>query len=50
MPGFWHWRFCIGDQVRTGKTETSIELLAVRRAQLRINQALKDVPHEQIPL
>jgi hypothetical protein len=28
--------------VKTGKTETSLKLLAMRRAQIRIDQALKD--------
>jgi hypothetical protein len=40
-PGFWDWRFRIGEQVKTGRAETSLELLAVRRVQLRIDQALK---------
>jgi hypothetical protein len=35
-PGFWHWRFRIGEQVKTGRTETNMELLAMRRAQLLI--------------
>jgi hypothetical protein len=40
-PGIWKWDFQIGDEVKTGKTETNLELLAMRRAQLRIDQALK---------
>jgi hypothetical protein len=40
-PGVWHWRFRIGDQLKTGRTETNLELLAVRRTQLRIDQALR---------
>jgi hypothetical protein len=40
-PGVWKWQFQIGDQVKTGKTETSINLLAIRRVQLRIDRALK---------
>lgn len=27
-PGIWKWQFWIGDQVKTGKTETRIDLLA----------------------
>jgi hypothetical protein len=40
-PGFWRWQFRIGGQLKTGTTETSLELLAMRRVQLRIDQALK---------
>jgi hypothetical protein len=37
----WIWRFAIGDRVRTGKTATKLELLAIRRAQLMIDRELK---------
>ena len=37
----WIWRFTIGNQVRTGKTETKLKLLAIRRAQLIIDRELK---------
>lgn len=40
-PGIWKWQFRIGDQVKTGKTETRISQLAVRRVQLRIDRELK---------
>jgi hypothetical protein len=40
-PGVWKWQFRIGDEVKTGKTETRIGLLAVRRVQMRIDRALK---------
>jgi hypothetical protein len=40
-PGVWKWQFRIGDDLKTGKTETRINLLAVRRVQLRIDRALK---------
>lgn len=40
-PGVWHWRFRLGEVVKTGRTETNLELLAMRRAQLRIDMALK---------
>jgi hypothetical protein len=35
----WIWQFAIG--VRTGKTATKLELLAIRRAQLMIDRELK---------
>jgi hypothetical protein len=41
--GFWHWQFRIGEEIKTGRTETNIELLAMRRAQLKINQVLNGV-------
>jgi hypothetical protein len=40
-PGVWKWQFRIGEEVKTGKTETRIGLLAVRRVQMRIDRALK---------
>jgi hypothetical protein len=40
-PGIWKWQFRIGDELKIGKTETRISLLAIRRVQLRINRALK---------
>ena len=40
-PGIWKWQFRIGDELKIGKTETRIGLLAIRRVQLRINRALK---------
>jgi hypothetical protein len=46
-PGIWRWQFRIGDEVKTGKTETRIGLLAIRRVQLRIDRELKKVAHEQ---
>lgn len=41
VPGIWQWRFRIGDKVKTGRTETRIDLLAIRRVQLRIDRELK---------
>jgi hypothetical protein len=40
-PGVWQWQFRIGDAVVSGKTETNIRLLAIRRVQLRIDRELK---------
>jgi hypothetical protein len=45
-PGIWKWQFQIGDQVKTGKTETRINLLAIRRVQLRIDRELKKTARE----
>lgn len=40
-PGTWKWQFRIGDRVVTGKTEAMLQLLAMRRVQLRIDRELK---------
>ncbi|WKA26769.1 hypothetical protein [Bradyrhizobium roseum] len=40
-PGIWKWQFVIGDRVVAGKTETKLNLLAIRRVQLRIDRELK---------
>ncbi|MFB6464157.1 hypothetical protein [Bradyrhizobium tunisiense] len=34
IPGIWQWQFRIGEQIKTGRTETKIDLLAIRRVQL----------------
>jgi hypothetical protein len=46
-PGIWKWQFRIGEQVKTGKTETRINLLAIRRVQLRIDRELKQAQRGQ---
>ena len=48
-PGVWQWQFRIGDRVRSGKTETRISLLAMRRVQLRIDRELKSAAHDAAP-
>jgi hypothetical protein len=48
-PGIWKWQFRIGDRVKTGKTETRINLLAMRRVQLHIDRELKKAGREAIP-
>ncbi|MCA1362440.1 hypothetical protein I6F14_18550 [Bradyrhizobium sp. IC3069] len=40
IPGIWQWQFRIGDRI---KTETRIDLLAIRRVQLRIDRELKAI-------
>ncbi len=40
-PGSWRWKFLIGNQLKTGRTETRIELMAIRRVKLRIDRELK---------
>jgi hypothetical protein len=43
-PGIWKWQFEIGGEVKTGKTETNLNLLAIRRVQLRIDRELRKPP------
>jgi hypothetical protein len=45
-PGIWKWQFRIGDRVVAGKTEAKLNLLAIRRVQLRIDRELKKVKRE----
>jgi hypothetical protein len=49
VPGIWKWQFRIGDTVKSGKTETRINLLAVRRVQLRIDRELKKATQAPTP-
>jgi hypothetical protein len=46
-PGIWTWQFHIGDRVIAGKTEAKLNLLAIRRVQLRIDRELKKAEREQ---
>ena len=48
-PGIWKWQFRIGDRIKTGKTETRINLLAIRRVQLRIDRELKKATRAPAP-
>nr|WP_076862035.1 hypothetical protein [Bradyrhizobium mercantei] len=41
LPGEWHYRFEIDDRTISGKTQTKLQLLAVRRVKDRINRELK---------
>jgi hypothetical protein len=43
VPGVWKWQFRIGHEIKTGKTETKIDLLAVRRVQSRIDRELRKI-------
>jgi hypothetical protein len=45
-PGIWKWQFRIGDRVVCGKTEARLQLLAIRRVQLRIDRELKKTARE----
>jgi len=45
-PGIWKWQFRIGERVVAGKTEAKLNLLAIRRVQLRIDRELKKADQE----
>ena len=45
-PGTWRWQFRIGERVLSGKTEAKLNLLAIRRVQLRIDRELKKAERE----
>jgi hypothetical protein len=44
--GIWKWQFRVGDRVVAGKTEAKLNLLAIRRVQLRIDRELKKAERE----
>ena len=48
-PGVWQWQFRIGDRLKTGKTETRISLLAMRRVQLCIDRELRAAARDRAP-
>jgi hypothetical protein len=47
-PGLWKWRFQIGDTATTGKTKTRLMGMAARRAELRIDGALRKLKIDAI--
>ena len=40
-PDVWKWQFRIGSIVKSGKTETRLSLLAIRRVQSKIDRELR---------
>ena len=48
VPGIWKWQFRIGTELKTGKTETRISLLAIRRVEQRIDRELKLAEREPV--
>jgi hypothetical protein len=42
----WCWQFRIGDQLKSGKTEARLPLLAVRRVQMCIDRELRRITNE----
>ena len=45
-PGVWKWEFRLGDKMIAGKTETRLDLMAIRRVQFRIDLELKKAKRE----
>lgn len=49
-PDIWEWRYEIGDQVKTGRTQTRLPALAARRVKSKIDAALRGAnPSESVP-
>ncbi|HEU0147129.1 MAG TPA: hypothetical protein VFR21_09675 [Bradyrhizobium sp.] len=40
-PDVWEWRYELGDQVKTGRTQTRLAALAARRVKSKIDAALR---------
>jgi hypothetical protein len=40
-PDVWEWRFQIGDQIKTGRTQTRLAALATRRVKSKIDAAIR---------
>lgn len=48
-PDIWEWRFQIGEQVKTGRTQTRLAALAARRVQSKIDATLRAEKSPPIP-
>lgn len=40
-PDVWEWRYELGDQIKTGKTQTRLAALAARRVKSKIDAVLR---------
>jgi hypothetical protein len=40
-PDIWEWRFEIGGKIKTGRTQTRLCTLAIRRVETKIDSALR---------
>ena len=40
-PDIWEWRYQIGEQIKSGRTQTRLMALAARRVQSKIDAALR---------
>jgi hypothetical protein len=49
VPDIWKWQFQIGPEVKSGKTEAKLQLLAVRRVQSQIDRVLRKLAHAEHP-
>jgi hypothetical protein len=43
-PSFWKWQFSIGKEVRSGRVQAGLMIVAAHRVQRLIDVALKDTP------
>jgi hypothetical protein len=40
-PDIWEWQFRLGDEIKSGRTQTRLAALAARRVQAKIDAALR---------
>ena len=45
-PGFWRWRFQIGETVKTGRTQTNLAGMAAHRVRKQIDRELGKSPDQ----
>ena len=48
-PDIWEWRYELGDQIKTGKTQTRLAALAARRVKSKIDAALRATATGVVP-
>jgi hypothetical protein len=48
-PDVWEWRFELDGRIKTGRTQTRLAALAVRRVETKIDAALRAARAEQSP-
>jgi len=47
VPGFWNWQIQIDGNVKSGRVETNLELMAMRRVKTRIDRALREAARQE---
>jgi hypothetical protein len=45
--GFWNWKFEIEGSVKSGRVQTNLEPMAVRRVKTRIDRALREADRQE---
>jgi hypothetical protein len=47
VPGFWNWQFEIEGSVKSGRVQTNLEPMAVRRVKTRIDRELREADRQE---